>query len=218
MLRYWGDLRKVIDLRMQHNGNQAPPFSDETALKIMHTIASGMRGLRRDNIVHRDLKASNVLILPRMWFEENSDGPLLHVEEFNPTNDDNFVVIIVDFECSVGIVGTRFWRAPEILHGVKNRCVEPSLFTKKSDVYSYAMTCYSLGRFLVLTGKIPLENVAANDYDAILLHGARPQLPSGLEPWIRSLLERCWDHDLSKRPSFEEIVLEFEGRKIKLMY
>jgi serine/threonine protein kinase len=212
MLTYWGDLRKVIDLRLQHNGNQAPPFSDETALKIMHTIASGMRGLHRDNIVHRDLKASNVLIMPRTWMVETSHGPPICVEVFNPTNDDNFIISVADFECSVGVVGTRFWRPPEILHGVKNRCVEPSLFTEKSDVYSYAMSCYE-----IFTGKIPLENVAANDYDAILLHGARPQLPSGLEPWIRSLLERCWHHDPSKRPSFEEIVLEFQGRKIESM-
>jgi serine/threonine protein kinase len=211
--RFWGDFRKVIDLRMQHNGNQAPPFSDEIALKIMHSTARQMRWLHRDNIVHRDLKASNVLILPKVWIVKTGDGTLLRVQEFKPVNDNNFRINIADFECSVGVVGTRFWRAPEILQGVKNRCVEPSLFTEKSDVYSYAMTCCE-----VLTGKIPLENVAANDYDAILLHGARPQLPSGLEPWIRSLLERCWDHDLSKRPSFEEIVLEFEGRKIKLMY
>ena len=71
------------------------------------------------------------------------------------------------------VVGTK---ALEILHGVKNRCVEPSLFTEKSNVFSYPMTCYE-----IFIGKIPLENVVASDYDAILLQGTRLELPSGLE-------------------------------------
>ena len=182
MLRYWGDLRKVIDLRMQHNGNQAPPFLDETALKIMHTIASGMRGLHQDNIVHRDLKVFNLLVLRSTWTVEIK---CWGIGEFNPTNDDSFMVSVADYECSVGVVGTGFWRAPEILQGVKNRCVERSLFSKKSDVY-YAMVCYE-----VLTRNFPLENMARSDYDAVLLQGARPKLPTGLEPWIQTLLERC---------------------------
>ena len=36
MVKYWGDLRTMIDLRMVHNGNQASSFSDEKALRIMH--------------------------------------------------------------------------------------------------------------------------------------------------------------------------------------
>jgi serine/threonine protein kinase len=120
-----------------------------------------------------------VLILPYTWIVETADGICFHLDKFKSTNDDSFLISEVDFECSVRVVETRNWRALEILHGMKNRCIEPSLFTEKFDVYSYSMTCYN-----VLTGKIPFENVAVKDYDVILLQGARPKLPSCLEPWI----------------------------------
>ena len=195
MGRMWGDLRKLIDLKMLHNGNQAPPFSHFRPLFIMYDIAQGMRSLHKDNIVHRDLKASNVLI-----------GPYGHdsIDDFDPTSNEHFYLKITDFESSVGVVGTGFWRAPEILRGLKKRDIPPSLFTEKSDIYSYAMTCYE-----ILTGKIPFEGVPANNYD-VVLKGARPKLPSGLNSWLEALICRCWEDDILKRPLFEEILEEFE--------
>lgn len=200
MMRMWGDLRKVIDLRMKRNGNRAPPFSGLTVLKIIYLIADGMRGLHNDNIVHRDLKASNVLIVPVMWWK---NGKLIPRDGFDPTMDDDFDIHVADYECSVGVVGTRFWRAPEILLGVKNRRIDPSLFTKEADVYSFGMTCYE-----VLTGEIPLGYLGLKDYD-VVLQGVRPKLPVRTHPRIQSLLERCWHHDPLQRPSFEKIVDDF---------
>jgi serine/threonine protein kinase len=75
------------------------------------------------------------------------------IGEFNPTNDDSFMVSVADYECSVGVIGTGFWRALEILQGMKNRCVERSLFSKKSDVYSYAMVCYEVLNREISLGK-----------------------------------------------------------------
>jgi hypothetical protein len=45
MLRYRGDLRKVIDLRVEHN-NQAPLFTHGRALWIMLEVAIRMRRLQ----------------------------------------------------------------------------------------------------------------------------------------------------------------------------
>jgi hypothetical protein len=41
MTRYWGDLRKVIDLRMERNGNRALLFTYDTSLRLMYKIARG---------------------------------------------------------------------------------------------------------------------------------------------------------------------------------
>ncbi|KAG0594937.1 hypothetical protein M758_UG124100 [Ceratodon purpureus] len=133
----------------------------------MYEIATGMLQLHRDGILHRDLKASNVLIKPEMWKKED-----VAYREYDPINDDKFYVSIVDDECSVAIYGTRFWRAPEILLGVKNR--------EKSDVYSCGMTCYK-----VLIFKIPLEHLRSNDYD-VVLKGVRPMLSNDIPSWVQS--------------------------------
>lgn len=70
MWKYWRDLWKLINLRMKHNKFAAHPFQDEVALRVMYDIAKGMKELRNDGILHRDLKSSNVLV---RWWGENPD-------------------------------------------------------------------------------------------------------------------------------------------------
>jgi hypothetical protein len=41
MLKYWGDLRKFIDEKMQQNNNQSPPFTKEVAKLIIWDICKG---------------------------------------------------------------------------------------------------------------------------------------------------------------------------------
>ena len=186
MQQCWGDLRKLIDLKMQENHNQGPPFPSARTAHIMDEIAFGMRGLHKHDIVHRDLKAANVL---------------LNTESAKGMEDPNgFICQVADFECSVGVVGTRFWRAPEILQAVKSGNIKPELFTKSADVYSYGMTCYE-----IVTGRLPFEDLRAIDYD-VVIRGERPKLPSDIEPWIRDLITRCWHPDPLERPTFETIV------------
>ncbi|KAG0624607.1 hypothetical protein M758_3G260400 [Ceratodon purpureus] len=193
MPRYWGDLRKLLDRRMQQRLDCThPPCSDWEATRSMLYIAKGMRDLHISNIVHGDLKASNVLV-------EMIERSKSEMEKIRNKDVDTFYCRVADFESSKGVLGTGFWRAPEILIGVKNRCVTPDLFTKASDVYSYAMTCYE-----IWTGCFPFENLKTNEYD-VVLGGERPILPSGMKPWIREMLERCWHADPSKRPTFQEI-------------
>lgn len=182
---------------MQHTRNWSrPPFTDYMAQQSMLEIARGMRGLHKDGIIHRDLKASNVLI------ETNSVSTEDLIASFEPSRRHLFTCSVADFECSVGIVGTGFWRAPEILLAVKNHDVheKPHLFSQKADVYSYAMTCYE-----ILTSRIPFEGTRASDYD-VVLRGERPKLPTSTKPWIKTLLSRCWHPDPSERPMFQEIV------------
>lgn len=188
MFRFAGDLRKLLDLRMERNNCQCAPLSDAELVRSMEDIARGMKGLHEDNIVHRDLKASNVLVTDR----EGTKPEGVDCDAW-------YRCFVADFECSVGVVGTGFWRAPEILQGVKDRKVTPNLFTKEADVYSYAMTCYEM-----ITGRLPFERVMRNDYDVVLRED-RPNLPKETMPWIKELLSRCWHANPLKRPRFEEI-------------
>ena len=155
MRKYWGDVRKLIGMRMQLNCNQCPPFTSKEVGYIVKSIASGMEDLHAHKIVHRDLKASNVLI--------NFKGEKFDLEQLDFEDVD-----VADFECSVGVVGTGYWRAPEILKGVQQGDIRPELFTEKSDVYAFGMTCYE-----VLTGCMPFEELGGRCYD-IVIEGRRP--------------------------------------------
>jgi serine/threonine protein kinase len=191
MGRYWNDLRKLIDRRKARNKNQIPLFKKALTNQIMFNIATGMQKLHQLNILHRDLKASNVLIA----FEGPADDALMR-------GDDDMAYfmrcLVADFECSVCVQGTGFWRAPEILQAVKNGTLTSNTFTKMADVYSYAMTYYE-----VLTGLFPFNDLLKTDYDGVL--GKKPVLPDHVDPDTRKLLDECWDLDPLKRPTFDDI-------------
>ncbi|GMH08161.1 hypothetical protein Nepgr_010001 [Nepenthes gracilis] len=61
----------------------------------------------------------------------------------------------------------------------------------------------------LITGEQPYSDL---DYDTVigcvLCNTLRPPVPYYCDPAWRSLMERCWSHMLSERPSFAEIALE----------
>lgn len=200
MHKYWGDLRKLIDLRKQRN-NASPPFPHRQAVSIMLQIATGMHHLHTTlNIPHRDLKASNVLIALNMSSKRCSPP--------DPGDSDQFSCVIADYECSAGVLGTGFWRAPEVLLAMQRERGSSGPFTQQADVYSFAMTSYE-----VLTGCVPFEELGSGDWE-VVVRGRRPQLPHPMNSRVAELLCRCWHSVPAERPCFAEIasVLEIVQR------
>ena len=167
---------------MMPNGN----YHDCCMMDIMCDIVLGMRGLLEQGILYKDLKVSNVLVESHRIFDNLKEEDRLDSMKL----DYYFGCVVANYECSIGIVGIGYWRAHEILEAVKNRTLQttPNIFTPKSDVYSYAMTCYE-----VLIGCIPFENVddmGRTNIDDVLQR-RRPKLPSHLRPWMRDLFDKC---------------------------
>jgi len=139
---------------------------------LLSNIAQGMAMLHKFGLLHKDLKAANVLTIC------GDSGP-----------NHEYSAYIADFESSIGIAGTGFWRAPEVLLALKNRSLNPATFTQQADVYSYAMTCFE-----VITGREPFEGHPLNDYD-LVLSGERPTLPDETFPAFKKIVRKCWHED-----------------------
>jgi serine/threonine protein kinase len=208
MSRCWGDLRRVLDLRIRkHN----PPFPFQEAWKIMSNIAHGMKALHSHGILHRDLKASNVLLSLNAWTGDPVDI------DYNVCSDERQIgeelYLIADFESSENVLGTGFWRAPEVLRSVEKKGRPASLetiWTEKVDIYSYGMTCYE-----ILTGRMPFSHIKglkSTDY-GIVLEGGRPPLPDYIPEWIQEVVQKCWHSEPSQRPTFNEIINLLHSRQ-----
>ncbi|KAG0559194.1 hypothetical protein KC19_10G085900 [Ceratodon purpureus] len=105
------DLRSLIERNMElRSGGDCGPFSREDGELMMYDIALGVDWLHNRDIIHRDLKASNVLVK-----EFKSGWP-------------KWICYIADYECSVGVVGTGFFRVPEILQACKERTLSQKLY------------------------------------------------------------------------------------------
>ena len=185
------DLRNLIERSMNSKrGKDCGPFSKEEAEAMMYNVALGVDWLHGHDIVHRDLKASNVLV------QESENGwP-------------RWFCFVADYECSVGVVGTGFFRAPEILQACKERKINqrPEVFSTSADIYSYGMICYE-----ILTGKLPFEdhplaNECALLTDLVINQNLRPEVPEYVEDWAHELLDRCWQSNPATRPTIGEIL------------
>jgi serine/threonine protein kinase len=173
-----GDLRHVLE----HKDSR---LSYEDRKLILWVVAIGMNKLHECGIIHKDLKASNVLV-----------GPVT----FGCTNNWMWKdVKLGDYESSDSVVGgTGFFRAPEVLRALRDK--KNVEYSTAVDVYGFGMLCYE-----VFTGKYPFEGHPPSDYD-LVLSGNRPDISdSSWKPWMRTLLQRCWDENPLKRPGWDEI-------------
>lgn len=115
--------------------------------------------------------------------------------------------IVADYECSIGVVGTWFLRAPEILQIYKERKLSKNLevFSKTAHIYSYGMTCYE-----ILIRKFPFEGHSSGDYD-LAFRGECPVVPEYVKVWTHDLLNMCWKSNPIARPTIQK-VLNFISR------
>ncbi|KAG0603160.1 hypothetical protein M758_10G070700 [Ceratodon purpureus] len=185
------DLRNLIERNMGFRSDgDCGPFSKDDGELMMYDIALGVEWLHNRDIIHRDLKASNVLVA-----EFKSGWP-------------KWQCFVADYECSIGVVGTGFFRAPEILLACKEKMASqrPEVFSRAADVYAYGMTCYE-----VLTGKLPFEDHPLINNKPLLTdlvsnQGLCPEIPEFVEGWAREVLKWCWQCDPSARPTIKEIL------------
>ncbi|XP_056169934.1 serine/threonine-protein kinase STY46-like isoform X2 [Syzygium oleosum] len=154
-------------------------FKLPTLLKVAIDVSKGMNYLHQNNIIHRDLKAANLLM------------------------DENEVVKVADFgvarvKAQSGVMtaetGTYRWMAPEV--------IEHKPYDHKADVFSFAVVLWEL-----LTGKLPHDHLTPLQAAVgVVQKGLRPTIPKDTHPKLVELLERCWEQDPASRPDFSEII------------
>ncbi|TYJ34816.1 hypothetical protein E1A91_A05G195200v1 [Gossypium mustelinum] len=157
---------------------QKSGFKLPLLLKLAIDVSEGMSYLHQNGIMHRDLKAANLLM------------------------DENGVVKIADFgvarvQAQPGVMtaetGTYRWMAPEV--------IEHKPYDHKADVFSFGVVLWEM-----LTGKLPYENLTPLQAAVgVVQKGLRPVIPQYTRPKFVELLERCWQQDPSLRPEFSEI-------------
>ncbi|MCD7463304.1 Serine/threonine-protein kinase sty46 [Datura stramonium] len=158
---------------------QRGSFKLPTLLKVAIDVSKGMNYLHQNNIIHRDLKAANLLM------------------------DENEVIKVADFgvarvKAQTGVMtaetGTYRWMAPEV--------IEHKPYDHKADVFSFGIVLWEL-----LTGKLPYEYLTPLQAAiGVVQKGLRPTIPKHTPPKLAQLLETCWQQDPTSRPDFSEIV------------
>ncbi|KAF7456397.1 TKL protein kinase [Cryptosporidium felis] len=155
-------------------------------LKISKEICCGMAYLHENGVLHCDLKSSNILLS----------------KNFNVKIGDFGLSTLMDSPLEtrkmLGCVGTHHWMAPEILRGEG--------FTKSADVYSFGIILWEM-----ITKKIPHEDLNVNHIIASVGYGSkRPIIPENIPSAIKIVIQKTWDKNVGKRPSFKQLTSVFE--------
>ncbi|KAK2411138.1 Proline-rich receptor-like protein kinase perk4 [Trifolium repens] len=148
----------VPNKTLEHHlhGKGVPTMDWPTRMKIALGSAKGLAYLHEDcspRIIHRDIKAANVLI------DDSFEAKVADFGLAKLTTDTNTHV-------STRVMGTFGYMAPEYASSGK--------LTEKSDVFSFGVMLLEL-----LTGKRPLD--LTNAMDESLVDWARPLLSQALE-------------------------------------
>lgn len=108
-----GNLRKLLQSRV--------PLSLPLRLRMALDASTGMQYLHGSNVVHGDLKSSNVM------YEQQGDDYVVRISDFG---------LAKLFSSKIKAVGTPFYTAPEVLSGGES--------SKESDIYSFGILLYEI--------------------------------------------------------------------------
>ncbi|OHT13599.1 TKL family protein kinase [Tritrichomonas foetus] len=163
---------------------------DQTMLtKVAYDIARGMAFLHKMKIIHRDLKSLNVLLDSK----GNAKICDFGFSRFKNSDDDAMTQNI----------GTPHWMAPELLGGSTN-------YNEKIDVYAYGIVLWE-----ILMKQLPYQNMEQNDViGQVLVKDIRPPIPDDTPEELKNLIQKCWNRDASKRPSFTDILTIWRTGKV----
>ena len=166
------------------------PLKHSIQAKLAQDVARGMDYLHRCNIIHRDLKAANLLM------NEHGD---CKVADFG-------VARVVDAACTMTAeTGTYRWMAPEV--------VSHQRYDAKCDVFSFGILLWEIatGGAVPYAGFTPLQAAVG-----VVQKGLRPTLPESGHPALCRLMTSCWDTSPGARPDFSTLVVQLDALTAQL--
>jgi hypothetical protein len=91
------------------------------------------------SLLHKDLKASNILVLPNSWTTNEEGDESLNT--FVPAKREFYFTKVGDYDSLDDVAGTGFWRAQEALQALRDQSDVKLAQSPAVDVYSLRMVC-----------------------------------------------------------------------------
>lgn len=186
-----GSVRDLLDHRMGG-------LDISSAIKVLRDSARGMDFLHKRGIVHRDMKAANLLIDEHDVVKVCDFG----VARLKPASINAAERGVCYSAEMTAETGTYRWMSPEML--------EHKPYDHKADVYSFGITMWE-----VLTGDIPYAGLTPLQAAiGVVQRGLRPETPPYIPEVLANLMQRCWNKDPQERPEFSEVLSTLENMVI----
>ena len=174
-----GDLRTFLS-------DSQNDLGQDLMLRWVREAGSGIQYLHQNDFVHKDIKASNYLIMNDYTLKLTDFGTAGSLEHTTGTRGH----------------GTVRWMAPEVISGRKR--------SKMSDIFSYGIVIFE-----ITSREIPFTNLQSRKaiMDAVV-GGKRPVIPMDTPETLRLMMQMCWNGEYDKRPTIDQAIKFLDTGKL----
>ncbi|PWN46898.1 Pkinase-domain-containing protein [Violaceomyces palustris] len=190
VVRYWGcwlkgpELWIVMDFA--EGGSirtlmKPGPIAERYAAIVVRETLVALAYLHRAGIIHRDIKAANILL--------TNTGRILLCDFGVAASSNTFHGKRSTF------AGTPYWMAPEVV-------TDGRLYDQKADIWSLGITIYEM-----VTGNPPLADQEPMRVIMLIPKSKPPRLPveGDFSPVMRDFVANCLNEEPRERPTAEEL-------------
>ncbi|XP_017081898.2 insulin-like receptor [Drosophila eugracilis] len=171
--------------RIGVTGNVQPPTYGRI-YQMAIEIADGMAYLAARKFVHRDLAARNCMV---------ADDLTVKIGDFGMTRD----IYETDYyrKGTKGLLPVR-WMPPESLRD--------GVYSSASDVFSFGVVLWEMATLAAQ----PYQGLSNEQVLRFVIDGGVMEKPENCPALLHELMQRCWQHRSSARPSFLDIIAYLE--------
>jgi eukaryotic-like serine/threonine-protein kinase len=159
-------------------------FSLDQVERYGMQLADALAHAHSRGVIHRDLKAANVILTPSGRLKVLDFGISQRIEPGRTT--DGTTVIDQSWESQHTFTGTLPYVAPEILKGIEADV--------RSDIWSLGVLLYEMA-----AGRRPFRGSTAFELSASILHERAPQITPPLPAVLHGVIDKCLDKDPGQR-------------------
>ena len=156
-------------------------------------ISEGLNYLHSKNLIHRDLKLENILLIGGL-----DKGVIAKIADFGLTREIAY--------CMTNMIGTTMYMAPELAEN------KPK-YDFKVDIYSFTVLIYELfkkKRFNFPSNLSYMERIEA------VKKSEKPQINSKFPPELSDLISKGWSKNPAERPTIITFFQVFQSMLEKL--
>jgi len=168
-------------------------LSEQQISWLLIPVVQALAQLHAVNLLHRDLKAENILVFGQV---DNLASTQLKLSDFDRT------IYLAKDEYLEKPVGSLLHMAPELIAW--------QAYNHKVDVYAFAMLLFELAH----QGRQPYANIGTGMPDSItrkefaeqVVNEHRRPIWQHRSQALKSLAEDCWQTEPAQRPEFNEVL------------